>query len=157
MKTVLGLLRSFKDSHTYDVRTNAHLWLGLLLGAPIPVFLLILADESSLSRFLQSTGMRIVFLLHPLLFALVFGAFGTVRLKLLRENEQLIQELRELAWFDPLTGLYNRRYVMEEFGNILRREIRSGAPVHAILFDLDGFTPVKDRLARLDGHEILQT
>ena len=52
---------------------------GLLLGAPIPVFLLILADESSLSRFLQSGGMKVVFLLHPFLFALVFGAMGVAR------------------------------------------------------------------------------
>jgi diguanylate cyclase (GGDEF)-like protein len=157
MKTIRGFLRAFLNPHTYDLRNNLHVWFGLLWGIPVPVVFLILSDESSLSRFLHSGGMTAFFLLHPLLFALVFGALGSMKSMLAKENERLIRELKSQAWFDPLTGLYNRRYVMEEFRNILRRAARSGPPVHAILFDLDGFKSVNDRLGHLEGDRILQS
>lgn len=49
----------------------------------------------------------------------------------LRERERL----RALAIRDPLTGLYNRRFMEED----LPRRIAGGRPLAVALFDLDGF------------------
>jgi diguanylate cyclase (GGDEF)-like protein len=159
MRTIRAFLRAFGDRHTFDPRSNVHLWFGLLWGIPIPLYLLALTEwphDSGLSEFIHSTGMKAFFLVHPLLFALVFGALGSMRRRLEQENARLIQELRGQAWVDPLTGLYNRRYVMEEFRNILKRAARSGEPIRAVMLDLDGFKAVNDRQGHLAGDVILQ-
>jgi len=159
MKTIKAFLRSFSDGHTYDLRSNLHLWFGLLWGLPIPAYYLLLTNGTPSGGFAGVLGtwwMRALFMAHPILFALLFGALGTMRWKLEQENKRLIQELRAQAWVDPLTGLYNRRYVMEEFSNILKRAIRAGDPVRAVLFDLDGFKAVNDKEGHLAGDRVLQ-
>jgi diguanylate cyclase (GGDEF)-like protein len=159
MKTVLAFFRSVADRHTYDPRANAHLWFGFFWGIPIPMFFLILterADDPAMSDLIHSPWLLGFFLLHPPFFAWVFGVLGAMRRELEKENARLIEELRAQAWVDSLTGLYNRRYVMEEFRNILRRASRSGAPVQAVLFDLDGFKSVNDVHGHLAGDIVLQ-
>ena len=160
MKTVRAFLKAFADRHTYDLRTNLYLWFGLLWGLPVPFYYLLLTrggPSPSGAGMLEGPWMTVFFMAHPLMFGLVFGALGSMRARLERENERLIQELRAQAWVDPLTGLYNRRYVMEEFRNILKRAIRSGDPVRAVLFDLDGFKAVNDRQGHLAGDRVLQS
>ena len=159
-RTVRGFFRAFGDRHTYDLRTNTHIWFGFLWGLPVPFYLVVLGGGESttgLAQFFHTSWMRGFFLLHPVFFALVFGALGTMRWHLQKENMRLIEELRGQAWEDPLTGLYNRRYVMEEFRNILRRNLRTGDPVRAVLFDLDGFKAVNDTQGHLAGDKILQS
>ena len=159
-RTVKGFFRSFGDRHTYDLRTNYHIWFGLLWGLPVPFYLVVLGGSvtpTGVTQFFHTPWMRAFFLLHPVLFALVFGALGTMRWRLQNENTLLIEELRSQAWEDPLTGLYNRRYIMEEFRNILRRNLRTGEPLRAVLFDLDGFKAVNDTQGHLAGDKILQS
>ncbi|HZL72665.1 MAG TPA: GGDEF domain-containing protein [Planctomycetota bacterium] len=159
MRTIRAFLKSFSDPHTYDLRTNLHAWFGLLWGLPIPFYYLLLTHgepSTGIAHAVESVWMRAFFVAHPILFGLLFGALGTMRWRLEQENERLIQELRAQAWVDPLTGLYNRRYVMEEFKNILKRRIRSGEPVRAVLFDLDGFKAVNDQQGHLAGDQVLQ-
>jgi diguanylate cyclase (GGDEF)-like protein len=49
---------------------------------------------------------------------------------------------------DPLTGLYNRRYLMEQFATELGRAEAYGSPLSVILFDIDHFKQFNDR----NGH-----
>jgi diguanylate cyclase (GGDEF)-like protein len=156
MKTVRAFLNALQDPHTYDLRTNVHFWFGLLWGLPIPFYLVALTSGAAYIPVVDAPGMRVLFLAHPLLFAAVFGALGTMRMRLEEENRRLIRELREQAWVDPLTGLYNRRYVMEEFRNLLKRAARTGEPARVVLFDLDGFKEVNDKLGHLAGDKVLQ-
>lgn len=160
MKTVRAFLKAFADRHTYDFRNNLYLWFGVLWGLPVPFYYLLLTrggPPSSADGMIEGPWMKLFFMAHPVMFGLVFGALGSMRLKLEQENERLIRELREQAWVDPLTGLYNRRFVMEEFRNILRRAVRSGDPVRAVLFDLDGFKAINDREGHLVGDRVLQS
>jgi diguanylate cyclase (GGDEF)-like protein len=96
-----------------------------------------------------------LFIAHPFLFAVVFGAMGTVRHDLERENRDLIRRLTELAVTDPLTGLHNRRYVLEEISKAIQRARRTGERFGVILFDLDRFKTVNDTLGHAAGDEVL--
>ncbi len=62
---------------------------------------------------------------------------------------RLEQTLREQAISDPLTGLYNRRYLSEFLPRELLRSRRSATPVAVILIDLDHFKRINDTF----GHE----
>ncbi|MDP3213573.1 MAG: GGDEF domain-containing protein, partial [Deltaproteobacteria bacterium] len=73
----------------------------------------------------------------------------------LGRQQALQDELERLARTDPLTGLFNRRY-MEELGN---REIercqRSRAPLSVMLADVDHFKRINDRYGHSVGDEVL--
>src|SRR6185436_12915147 len=79
---------------------------------------------------------HLFFLAHPILFALVFGAMGTVRHRLEEHNAQLIRSLTDLATTDALTGLHNRRYVLAELTKALQRARRIEQRFAVVLFDL---------------------
>jgi diguanylate cyclase (GGDEF)-like protein len=53
------------------------------------------------------------------------------------------------AMHDPLTGLPNRRYLVEEIGKMLSREARGGGALHVAFVDLDGFKKINDE----HGHD----
>jgi len=63
--------------------------------------------------------------------------------------QQREQKLQEQAISDPLTGLYNRRYLNEFLPRELARSGRNATPVAVILIDLDQFKRVNDSF----GHE----
>jgi diguanylate cyclase (GGDEF)-like protein len=63
--------------------------------------------------------------------------------------QQREQKLQEQAISDPLTGLYNRRYLSEFLPRELARSGRNATPVAVILMDLDQFKRVNDSF----GHE----
>lgn len=67
----------------------------------------------------------------------------------LTEIEALQQELRALATRDPLTNLYNRRYLEEALENELARAERDGSPIAVIMLDADKFKRIND----LHGHK----
>ncbi len=66
------------------------------------------------------------------------------------------QEIRNLAFFDPLTGLANRRLLMER----LSKDLVAGSRTHrnhALLFiDLDNFKTLNDTLGHLIGDMMLR-
>ncbi len=57
--------------------------------------------------------------------------------------------LAEAAFSDPLTGLSNRRMLMEMAAYEIARHYRARAPFVVVMLDLDGFKQVND----LHGHE----
>lgn len=65
-------------------------------------------------------------------------------------NLQLREELRAQATRDPLTGLFNRRFMMETFERELVKATRDGGPVSVVMMDLDRFKAVNDDF----GHEV---
>jgi diguanylate cyclase (GGDEF)-like protein len=57
---------------------------------------------------------------------------------------------------DALTGLHNRRAFEERLPTELARAARSERPLALVLFDLDGFKGVNDRLGHPAGDEVLR-
>jgi diguanylate cyclase (GGDEF)-like protein len=70
--------------------------------------------------------------------------------------EEKIRRLEHLATTDDLTGLKNRRYVMEFARQALERAGRGGGRVTLLLFDIDDFKHYNDAYGHLMGDEILR-
>lgn len=161
-KTVRTYLEAFGRPFTYDIRKNVYLWFGFLWGIPVPIVCLALdlnlcpAPERTPFDAVAQHPVHILFLAHPILFALVFGAMGTVRHHLEEKNKELIQSLTDLATSDALTGLHNRRYVLAELTKALQRARRTNQRFSVVLFDMDGFKKINDTLGHAAGDVVLK-
>ena len=71
------------------------------------------------------------------------------------ENARRFREARLLADLDALTGLHNRRYFHETLARETARAHRYNRKVALIVFDLDDFKDVNDRIGHLAGDAVL--
>jgi diguanylate cyclase (GGDEF)-like protein len=69
-----------------------------------------------------------------------------------RTNELLL----ELSNTDHLTGLFNRRYLMEALDKEIQRSVRKGGNLSLIMLDIDHFKQVNDVYGHLQGDIVLQ-
>jgi len=84
---VREFLTAVADGHTYSFRENGYVFFGILWGLPIPIVTIgvdlyvqqLPPSLHNIVEVLRVHPLQIVFLLHPLLFAVLFGAMGTVR------------------------------------------------------------------------------
>jgi diguanylate cyclase (GGDEF)-like protein/PAS domain S-box-containing protein len=74
----------------------------------------------------------------------------------IEEIEELQEELREQAIRDPLTGLYNRRYLSEMLARELGRAQREDYPVSIVMVDVDRFKDVNDAHGHAAGDQVLR-
>jgi diguanylate cyclase (GGDEF)-like protein len=70
--------------------------------------------------------------------------------------EELAQEVYKMALLDPLTGLFNRRYIEQRLENEIARSKRHGRALAVILFDLDEFKRVNDTYGHAAGDALLK-
>ena len=84
----------------------------------------------------------------------VIGTLGVG--KDMTDRVLLEQKLRELSRTDDLTGLYNQRHFHDRLREEASRALRQKRRLSMILFDLDGFKQVNDRLGHLEGDRILR-
>jgi len=66
------------------------------------------------------------------------------------ERKEMEDQIRQLAFFDPLTGLPNRRLLNDRLSRAMATSKRSGRYCAAMFADLDNFKPLND----LHGHEV---
>ncbi|HID48016.1 MAG TPA: diguanylate cyclase, partial [Chromatiales bacterium] len=72
------------------------------------------------------------------------------------ERKAMIENLRNMAEHDSLTGLYNRHYFVQELDHLVDRTERQTDPNAAVLYlDLDNFKYVNDTLGHKAGDELL--
>lgn len=85
--------------------------------------------------------------------------FGAEDCPLCAEVQRLQSEcerLRELSHTDPLTGLFNRRYLMAALDQERERTRRTGLPTSLIMIDLDHFKRINDTYGHQAGDEALK-
>ncbi|ACE90680.1 response regulator PleD [Rhizobium phaseoli] len=76
-----------------------------------------------------------------------------------RYNDRLrasVKQTIELAVTDPLTGLYNRRYLDNHLNVLFNRSMARGRPLSVLITDIDRFKQVNDTYGHDGGDEVLR-
>jgi diguanylate cyclase (GGDEF)-like protein len=71
------------------------------------------------------------------------------------ENARRFREARQLADMDALTGLHNRRFFHDTLAREVARAHRYDRKLALIIFDLDDFKAINDRIGHLAGDAVL--
>ena len=71
------------------------------------------------------------------------------------ENAKRFREARQLADLDALTGLHNRRYFHETLAREVARAHRYDRRLALVVFDVDDFKAINDRIGHLAGDAVL--
>ena len=66
------------------------------------------------------------------------------------------KRLRHIAMTDELTGLKNRRHIMEQMNKEYQRAVRTGGTLSLILLDIDNFKKVNDSFGHAFGDRVLR-
>ena len=75
----------------------------------------------------------------------------------LRDTSDAVQRETMQKIRDPLTGLYNRYYMIDVLKHELDRAARVQYPVSVIMMDLDHFKEVNDTYGHLTGDQVLRS
>ena len=73
------------------------------------------------------------------------------------EIESLHKKLSEQAVRNPLTNLYNRRYLQDVLDREIQRSLRAQSPLSIIAIDLDHFKQVNDQFGHDGGDYVLKS
>jgi diguanylate cyclase (GGDEF)-like protein len=119
------------------------LYVGRLVGN-----LLHIGDDFSFVQFSPSQSVMILLLMF-LAMALNFGF-------LLMAIDRLRNEVADLALLDDLTGVGNRRYLLQRLTEECAQSERSGEPFALLVIDLDGFKSINDTYGHAAGDACLQ-
>ena len=91
-----------------------------------------------------------------LMLALVFLSMAWNFGFLLMAMDRLRNEVADLALLDDLTGVGNRRHLLQRLSEECARSERSGEPFALLVIDLDGFKAINDTHGHAAGDACLQ-
>lgn len=77
-------------------------------------------------------------------------------LNLERSLKQSLEELKHLSVKDPLTELYNRRFLAERLPQEIKRAARYGRNLSLIMLDIDHFKRINDNFGHFAGDGVLK-
>ena len=79
----------------------------------------------------------------------------TLHIRDITRQLKLQDKLHQLAYSDPLTGLYNRTYLMDSLSRAINRTGYSDERIMLFFMDLDRFKKINDTLGHKAGDELL--
>ena len=68
---------------------------------------------------------------------------------------QRLSSIKNIAIYDTLTGLYNRRYFEERLGLDAQKSFYGGTPLSLVMADIDHFKKVNDTFGHTEGDRVL--
>lgn len=139
--------------HVVKLNVANRQWLVSLIVSPDAFTSLIVYDSLKILIYQATFGVFVVFLILAL-----FG--NTERLKtLVRERTQALEssteQLKELAFYDHLTKLPNRRMFLQSANHATELAERSGKQVAVLFMDLNRFKQINDSLGHDFGDKLL--
>ncbi|OEU76259.1 MAG: hypothetical protein BA874_01760 [Desulfuromonadales bacterium C00003068] len=72
------------------------------------------------------------------------------------EAKRLMNTLRESSLRDPMTGLFNRRFLQDQAGHLIAGSLRRKKGIGLLMCDIDFFKQVNDQYGHDAGDEILK-
>lgn len=95
-----------------------------------------------------------------MILSVAFGVFSIRRSLELRievkVRKQAEEEIRELAYYDPLTGVANRTLLKDRLTHTMALARRHESRLAILFIDLDGFKDINDTLGHKFGDEVLK-
>lgn len=100
---------------------------------------------------------RQVFFVAAITIALLLGILYFMTWKLVLRLDEVQKRLKYIAVTDELTGLKNRRYIMEHLEQEYQRAVRSDSLLSLVLLDIDHFKHINDTYGHAFGDSVLKT
>ena len=97
--------------------------------------------------------MNIALWVIQIVLALMFGMAGVTKIS--QPREALQAKLRDQALRDPLTGVFNRRFLAETLARETARARRDSRAYAVVILDLDHFKQVNDTHGHEAGDRVL--
>lgn len=72
------------------------------------------------------------------------------------QNARYVEEVRQLAYRDGLTGVFNRRYFESRLVDEVTRAARYGGGVSVLMIDLDHLKTINDNFGHMIGDDVLR-
>jgi diguanylate cyclase (GGDEF)-like protein len=120
---------------------------GAVFLFPIPLASLLPADHGTVTL---STGWVALFVLETMLYAV-----GTAFIVLVLATERTLRIHKDAAMTDELTGVLNRRGVLQAAQSLIAQQARKGEAVSVLMFDLDHFKAINDKYGHAIGDKAL--
>ena len=127
---------------------------GMLIGATLINTMLLPREMVIWTRSLY--GIIVICILSVAAAAALLGFIYFFVSGLKKRLNEALSRLELLALSDELTGLYNRRYIIQRFGEEFARSKRAENDLGCILIDLDRFRSVNDDCGHVCGDEVLK-
>lgn len=96
------------------------------------------------------------FTLHTIPLLLILNLAAWYIRSMAQDHYRLYRENTELATYDDLTGLFNRRAWESRTSPLLARAMREREPLALLLLDIDHFKTINDTWGHLAGDEVLR-
>jgi diguanylate cyclase (GGDEF)-like protein len=150
--TFLTAIELWRERRKALINRWPALFVPVLHGAvflfPIPIASM-MPEQSGIVTL--AAGWLAVFVLEMLLYAV-----GTAFIVLVLTKERTLRMHKTAALTDPLTGLFNRRGLIEAARELGIKPASRAKPVTVLAFDLDHFKSINDRFGHAVGDDVIK-
>lgn len=133
--------------------------LGLFSMGPLTIYYFMIADQFHLILGLTAVAWTVVVLNKAAAVSRtsISQIMDRERLKdEIKQHEKVKQQIKEMAHYDLLTGIANRRLLESMINQSIQRARREEGKIGFIIIDLDDFKPINDHYGHQAGDAILK-